>query len=81
MQKEKPCFEAIPNWGSIVWNESKGLVLRQIELAKASPAEGLSLIAACPAIAPTAAARRRMGVTIEQAVGACAEIAARESAA
>jgi hypothetical protein len=40
MQKEKPCFEAIPNWGSIVWNESKGLVWRQIKLAKASAAEG-----------------------------------------
>jgi hypothetical protein len=31
MQKEKPRFEAIPNWRPLIWNESKKPVLRQIK--------------------------------------------------
>jgi hypothetical protein len=54
MQKEKPRFEAIPNWRISTWNESKKPVLRQIKRVRPRR-QRRSLIAApsSTAIAPS----------------------------
>jgi hypothetical protein len=57
MQKEKPRFEAIPNWRISTWNESKKPVLRQIIKWVRPRRQRRSLIAApsSTAIAPSSA--------------------------